>query len=129
MAVLLVFAALGFGGYKLSLMAAQARERMPPQAEILPALAKEGQAVYARRCTACHGIDPSKAGTHGPDIQSSSLELLTAKVLRGEYPEGYAPKWNTMAMRRLPLTEGDMEAIHAFFRYRDGKLQAEKVEK
>jgi hypothetical protein len=53
-------------------------------------------------------------GAVGPAIKGSALELVQARVLRGEYPAGYAPKRSTHIMQRLPLTEENVEAIHAF---------------
>jgi mono/diheme cytochrome c family protein len=127
LAAFVLLAGLAWGGYQVFRLVQEARARGPSpsmQAEVLPPLAKRGQAAYLRRCAACHHPDPSRAGTHGPDIQSSSLELLKAKVLRGEYPEGYAPKWKTDAMRILPLEEGELEAIHAFFTHKESSAGA-----
>ena len=42
------------------------------------------------------------------------LELLQAKVLRNEYPPGYAPKRDTKAMIPLPHLEPELPAIAAF---------------
>lgn len=78
-----------------------------------PVVAK-GQARYGVYCGACHSIDPSRDGTLGPAIKGSSLELLKARVIHGTYPPGYTPKRETRIMQRLPLTEADVEAIHAF---------------
>lgn len=78
-----------------------------------PVVAK-GQARYGVYCGACHSIDPSRDGTLGPAIKGSSLELLKARVIHGTYPPGYTPKRGTKIMQRLPLTEADVEAIHAF---------------
>ncbi len=74
----------------------------------------EGRAIYTIHCTACHSYNPSADGSLGPALKGSSLELLQARVLRGEYPAGYAPKRNTHIMQKLPLEEADVEALHAF---------------
>jgi mono/diheme cytochrome c family protein len=78
-----------------------------------PQVAK-GKVVYASRCIACHNMNPSRDGTLGPALKGSSLELLKARVLHGTYPPGYTPKRDTKIMVKLPLTEADVEAIHAF---------------
>ena len=76
--------------------------------------ATKGKVAYASRCTSCHHMDPSKDGTLGPAIKDASLELLKARVIHGTYPPGYTPKRATKIMVKLPLTEADVEAIHAF---------------
>lgn len=78
-----------------------------------PVVAK-GQARYGVYCGSCHSIDPARDGTLGPAIKGSSLELLKARVIHGTYPPGYTPKRETRIMQRLPLTETDVEAIHAY---------------
>ena len=56
-----------------------------------PAVAT-GKRVYQNVCIACHSADPTQDGTLGPALAGASAELLAAKVLRGEYPDGYTPK-------------------------------------
>ena len=73
-----------------------------------------GQTLYVIHCTACHNPDPTRDGSLGPAIKGSSLELIRARVLRGEYPEGYAPKRSTHIMMKLPMTEEDVKALHVF---------------
>jgi mono/diheme cytochrome c family protein len=79
-------------------------------------LVAKGQANYAAHCTACHNRNPAQEGTLGPAVTGSSLELLKARVIHGTYPAGYTPKRETQIMQRLPLTEEDVEAIHAFLK-------------
>ena len=73
-----------------------------------------GRGVYLANCIACHNMNPERDGSLGPAIKGSSLELLQARVLRGEYPPGYAPKRATKMMVKLPLMEADVEKLHAF---------------
>jgi mono/diheme cytochrome c family protein len=73
-----------------------------------------GRAIFLSHCIACHNVDPSHDGSLGPAIKGSSLELLQARVMRGEYPPGYAPKRDTKIMVKLPITEEDVEKIHKF---------------
>ena len=74
----------------------------------------KGRIVYAVNCIACHNPDPSKDGSLGPSVQGSSLELLQARILRNEYPPGYAPKRDTKLMVKLPLSEADVASLHAY---------------
>jgi len=64
--------------------------------------AARGRQVYLAQCIACHNLDPAREGTVGPAIKGSSRELLEAKVLRGTYPPGYAPKRDTAVMQPMP---------------------------
>lgn len=73
-----------------------------------------GRTVFLSHCIACHNVDPSRDGSLGPAIKGSSLELVQARVLRGEYPPGYTPKRTTKIMVRLPLTEEDVAKVHKF---------------
>ena len=78
------------------------------------ALVKEGLATYRTTCTACHNLDPALDGALGPAITGASLELLEARVVRGEYPPGYVPKRDTRAMVPLPHLEPKLPALYAF---------------
>ena len=73
-----------------------------------------GRSLYAIHCTACHNANPAMDGSLGPAIKGSSLELIQARVLRAEYPAGYAAKRNTHIMPKLPLTEADVESLQVF---------------
>lgn len=77
-------------------------------------LAKKGKGVYLAYCSACHNANPKLAGTLGPDVYGSSLELLEARVIRGEYPPGYEAKRKSKAMVPLPQVKADLPALHAF---------------
>ena len=78
------------------------------------ALVKRGKVVFETNCTACHSPDPRKDGPVGPANACSSAELLSAKVLRNEYPSGYTPKRDTQAMAPLPHLEGELPALAAY---------------
>src|SRR5262245_65104345 len=56
------------------------------------AAAARGRTVYENVCTACHNRDPRQPGALGPELAGAPLGLIEAKVLRNEYPPGYAPK-------------------------------------
>ena len=76
--------------------------------------AARGKVVYRNNCTACHAPDPNQEGGLGPSVAGSSLELLTAKVLLSEYPEGYTPKRDSRVMVALPFLEPELPALHAY---------------
>jgi mono/diheme cytochrome c family protein len=74
----------------------------------------QGRVVYGLHCISCHNVNPANDGTLGPAIKGSALELVQARVMRGEYPPGYSPKRNTRIMQKLPLTPEEIEQVHAF---------------
>jgi mono/diheme cytochrome c family protein len=76
--------------------------------------ADAGRGIYLAHCIACHNVNPALDGSLGPALKGSSLELLQARVMRGEYPPGYTPKRTTKIMVRLPLMEEDVAKIHKF---------------
>ena len=76
--------------------------------------ARRGHTLYAIHCASCHSPDPSRDGALGPALKGSSLDLIRVKVQRGEYPPGYVPKRATKIMQKLPLSDADLAAIHAF---------------
>jgi mono/diheme cytochrome c family protein len=87
----------------------------PEEVELSPEeLAQRGRGIFMSNCIACHNQDPSQAGAVGPEIAGSSLELIEAKVMHNQYPEGYTPKRDSSAMIALPYLEKELPAIHAF---------------
>lgn len=78
--------------------------------------AARGRQIYSGRCTACHNPDPALPGSLGPPVKGSSRELLEAKLLRGAYPPGYAPKRTTRIMPVQPLSGDEVAALAAFLR-------------
>jgi mono/diheme cytochrome c family protein len=77
-------------------------------------LAEKGRSVYLVNCISCHNPDPTKDGPLGPAVAGSSLELLSARVMRAEYPPGYKPKRSSHVMAPLPHLKDQLEALHAF---------------
>jgi mono/diheme cytochrome c family protein len=78
--------------------------------------ATRGRTVYENVCTACHNRNPRENGALGPAIAGASLELLEAKVLRAEYPPGYAPRLPSTTMPKyeyLAESLGDVAAYLA----------------
>ncbi len=78
--------------------------------------AEQGRRIYVANCIACHNLDPGREGVMGPAITGSSLELLEARLLRGEYPDGYTPKRDSTLMVPLPYLAGDLPALEAYLR-------------
>jgi mono/diheme cytochrome c family protein len=78
------------------------------------ALVRRGKVVFDTNCTACHAPDPRQDGPVGPVNACASSELLTAKVMRNEYPPGYTPKRDTRAMAPLPHLEKELPALAAY---------------
>jgi mono/diheme cytochrome c family protein len=86
----------------------------PKNSSAPPDLAQRGKDVYIANCIACHNADPSKAGTIGPAVKGSSLELIKARVLSASYPEGYKPQRDTKLMLALPHLDSEISAIYTF---------------
>jgi mono/diheme cytochrome c family protein len=77
-------------------------------------LVAAGRSVYNANCIACHNLNPVEDGALGPAVANSSLELLEARVLRGEYPEGYTPKRPSRVMIPLPHLELQLPELAAY---------------
>jgi mono/diheme cytochrome c family protein len=73
-----------------------------------------GHTLYLKVCIACHHADPGQEGNLGPAIANASLELLRAKVLRGEYPEGHTPRRDTKQMPQFQYLESTLPDLAAF---------------
>jgi mono/diheme cytochrome c family protein len=73
---------------------------------------ERGKRVYVANCIACHNPDPTREGTLGPAVAGSSLALVEARVLRGEYPPGYTPKRSSALMpAQLPSGRSDARPV------------------
>ena len=84
------------------------------QASGLDASAARGKTVYENVCTACHHRDPRQAGALGPQLAGASLEVIEAKVLRNEYPPGYAPKRPGASMPKYEYLAPNLGDIAAY---------------
>jgi mono/diheme cytochrome c family protein len=77
-----------------------------------------GKRVYLSNCIQCHNRDPNLKGSIGPELVDAPLEVMTAKVMTGKYPNplpaGFVPKRKTSAMRKLPQLQKYIPAIHAW---------------
>ncbi len=85
-----------------------------PVAEELPNLVSEGRQAYLSTCIACHNPDPKLDGPLGPSVAGASEALLRARILHGEYPDGYTPKRDTRSMVPMPFLEGQIPALTAY---------------
>jgi mono/diheme cytochrome c family protein len=74
----------------------------------------EGRKVYLGNCIACHNPDPKLDGPLGPAIAGSSAALIEARVVHGEYPEGYTPKRQTRNMVPLPYLAPKVDLLAAY---------------
>ena len=77
---------------------------------------ERGRQIYLAQCIACHNTDPSLAGPLGPPVRGSARELLEAKVVKGVYPPGYAPKRTTTLMPPQPALAPDVQSLAAYLR-------------
>lgn len=80
------------------------------QAELVEA----GRSVYNANCIACHAMDPRQDGALGPAVAGSPLELIEARVMRAEYPEGYPPKRATRVMVPMPHLKDRLPELAAY---------------
>ena len=76
--------------------------------------AARGKTVYLNVCIACHAVDPTQDGPLGPAIDGATLPLLEAKVLRAEYPPGYAPKSAGITMPRYDYLAEQLPDVAAY---------------
>ncbi len=93
--------------------------RVAPRAEPKPQRTQEelvaaGRAVYNANCTACHNMNPAQDGALGPAVAGASYELLEARIVHGNYPEGYEPKRPSRIMVALPHLEPKLEELTAY---------------
>ena len=75
-----------------------------------------GARVYAINCTSCHSADPAKPGSIGPPVKGASLELLEARILHAEYPEGYTPKRDSNLMPAQPYLAPKIDDLAAYLK-------------
>jgi len=78
--------------------------------------AERGRQVYLAQCIVCHNPDPARPGAVGPPVRGASRELLEAKVVKGAYPPGYAPKRPTAIMVPQPTLEPEIANLAEFLK-------------
>jgi len=94
--------------------AASACSQQEGAAPQLSEAAQRGKAVYNGVCIACHNADPALDGSLGPANAHASRALVESKVLRGEYPPGYAPKRPSRAMPAFPHLADKVDDLTAW---------------
>lgn len=99
-----------FGAAVGSMACGQRDGDAPPLSEA----AQRGKAVYNGVCIACHNVNPALDGSLGPANAHASRELVESKVLRGEYPPGYAPKRPSRAMPAFPHLADKVDDLTAW---------------
>lgn len=82
----------------------------------LSATELRGKTIYLSTCIACHNANPTLAGSVGPDIADSSLELLTSRIMSVTYPPNYKPKRQSKLMTAFPQYEKDIPSIYAYLK-------------
>jgi len=98
----------------LLLLALAACSGSSSDAKLSP-LAVDGERVYQNVCIACHNGDPTQDGSLGPAVAGSSEALIYARVVRGEYPDGYTPKRpGSVVMPRFEYLEPQVPALAAY---------------
>lgn len=78
-----------------------------------PSLSK-GELIYKSTCTSCHSANPKENGPVGPKLFGAKLELLSAKVIRGEYPTGYTALRSTRVMPKFVHLEKDLKSLELY---------------
>jgi mono/diheme cytochrome c family protein len=102
--------ALALAPLAVAALACGSREETPG---VDPAVAR-GKTVYENVCTACHNRDPRVDGALGPGVAGASRELIEAKVMRAEYPPGYAPKRPSAAMPKYEYLAPNLADLAAY---------------
>lgn len=78
----------------------------------------KGKRLYFSNCTSCHNKDPNIKGPIGPEMVDAPLEVMTSKVMTGQYPvklpAGFVPKRKTKLMRKLVHLQKDIPSIYAW---------------
>jgi mono/diheme cytochrome c family protein len=83
-------------------------------AEVEKTAYQRGHDLYRNICLTCHNKDPKEEGSLGPAVANASLELLQAKILRGEYPAGHKPMRGTQQMPKLAYLGPHLPDLAAF---------------
>ena len=79
---------------------------------------QKGHLLYQARCTSCHNANPKIAGSLGPALQGTSLEVLKAKTKEGAYPLDYTPKRKTHLMPKQSLSDEEIQALFGYLNTR-----------
>ena len=75
---------------------------------------EKGRRVYFANCVSCHNSNPKKPGSIGPEVYGLSIDVLTQKIVSGNYPENYKPKRTSKIMPSMPHLKKEISNLHAF---------------
>jgi mono/diheme cytochrome c family protein len=75
---------------------------------------ERGRSIYLASCASCHHVNPKKDGSIGPSVFGSSVELLKARLVDGNYPAGYKPKRESMSMIKMPHLEKEIPFLFEY---------------
>ena len=75
---------------------------------------EKGRTVYFANCVSCHNNNPKKAGSIGPVVYGVPIDVLTQKIVSGEYPENYRPKRTSKIMPLMPHLNSQISNLYAF---------------
>ena len=75
---------------------------------------ERGRMVYFANCVSCHNNNPKKPGSIGPEVYGVSIDVLTQKIVSGNYPENYRPKRKSKIMPSMPHLNKEISNLHAF---------------
>ena len=75
---------------------------------------EKGRMVYFANCVSCHNNNPKKPGSIGPEVYGASIDVLTQKIVFGQYPENYSPKRTSKLMLLMPHLKKEISNLHAF---------------
>jgi mono/diheme cytochrome c family protein len=93
-------------------------ESVVAEVEAADTILEKGKRLYLTNCLQCHNRDPNVKGSIGPEVVDAPLEVMTAKIMTGKYPEklpeGFVPKRKSTAMRKIPKLKEDIPAIWAY---------------
>jgi mono/diheme cytochrome c family protein len=77
---------------------------------------REGKRIYLGTCVRCHNVDPRKAGSIGPELYTTPLDVFRTKVPEGKYPSGYTPKRRTKIMPKFPDLTNKVDWVYDYVR-------------
>ena len=81
---------------------------------VLTADIEKGRTVYFANCVSCHNSNPKKPGSIGPELYGVSIDVLTQKIVSGNYPENYRPKRTSKIMPSMPHLNKEISNLLAF---------------
>lgn len=75
------------------------------------------QRMYERNCTKCHNVNPSLAGTTGPELVTTPERVYKVKIVHGSYPSGYKAKRRSKAMPKFKLYDWQIKSLYWYIQF------------